>query len=117
LIASLRQRDTPVKSSDVPAKESAMFGCEDDAAPLYRNAVASLTEGSAAPAVTSPLQFLKSIRLHRARLLMVNAGHNASTAAAAAGYDSASQFDREFKRFSGATPAQDTAKLRGQLVV
>ena len=53
---------------------------------------------------TSPLQYVKSIRLHRARLLMVQADQSASMAAAAVGYESASQFGREFKRFFGASP-------------
>jgi AraC-like DNA-binding protein len=56
---------------------------------------------------TSPLQYVKSIRLHRARLLMVQAHQNASTAAAAVGYESASQFGREFKRFFGASPGEE----------
>lgn len=56
---------------------------------------------------TSPLQYVKSIRLHRARVLMVQAEHNASTAAAAVGYESASQFGREFKRFFGASPGEE----------
>ena len=64
---------------------------------------------------TSPLQYLKKIRLHRARLLMVHAGHNASTAAAAVGYESASQFGREFKRLFGASPTEETAKIRARL--
>jgi len=64
---------------------------------------------------TSPLQYLKSIRLHRARMLMVNAGHNASTAAVAVGYESASQFGREFKRFFGKPPAEEAAQLQARL--
>ncbi len=66
---------------------------------------------------TSPLQYLKSIRLHRARMLMVNAGHNASTAALAVGYESASQFGREFKRFFGKPPLEETAEIRARLAV
>jgi AraC-like DNA-binding protein len=61
---------------------------------------------------TSPLQYVKSVRLHRARLLMVQADHNASMAAAAVGYESASQFGREFKRFFGASPGEGAANLR-----
>jgi AraC-like DNA-binding protein len=61
---------------------------------------------------TSPLQYLKSIRLHKARILMRQDGLNASSAAARVGYVSLSQFSREFKRFFGVSPANDTAQLR-----
>ena len=64
---------------------------------------------------TSPLQYVKRIRLHRARLLMAHAEHNASTAAAAVGYESASQFGREFKRFFGASPTEEAARIRARL--
>lgn len=65
-------------------------------------------------AVTSspPLQYLKSIRLHKARMLMVNEGVNASGAAVKVGYESASQFSREFKRLFGNSPATEAAGLR-----
>jgi AraC-like DNA-binding protein len=55
---------------------------------------------------TSPLQYLKSIRLHKARALMVQDGLNAGVAAREVGYESASQFSREFKRFFGDSPAR-----------
>ncbi|WON78982.1 AraC family transcriptional regulator [Serratia sp. UGAL515B_01] len=61
---------------------------------------------------TSPLQYVKSYRLHKARLLMVHDGLKASTAAIKVGYESASQFSREFKRFFGITPSDEIARLR-----
>jgi len=61
---------------------------------------------------SSPLQYLKRIRLDRAKRLMVHDGHNASTAAKAVGYESASQFSREFKRQFGVTPMEDVQRLR-----
>ncbi|WP_265594990.1 AraC family transcriptional regulator [Haloferula sp. BvORR071] len=69
-------------------------------------------------AVTSspPLQYLKSIRLHRARLLMVNQGETASSASRLVGYESASQFNREFKRFFGDTPAAVAEEMRRNLI-
>ena len=69
-------------------------------------------------AVTSspPLQYLKNIRLHKARTLMVHEGHTASSAALAVGYESASQFSREFKRFFGKTPAAETEFLKTNLL-
>jgi AraC-like DNA-binding protein len=59
-----------------------------------------------------PLQYLKSIRLHKAHTLMVQDGLNASTAAGMVGYVSASQFSREFKRFFGNSPIDEAAKQR-----
>lgn len=60
----------------------------------------------------SPLQYLKSIRLHKARMLMVQDGLTANAASGQVGYESASQFSREFKRFFGNTPADEAAKMR-----
>jgi AraC-like DNA-binding protein len=69
-------------------------------------------------AVTSspPLQYLKTIRLHKARLLMVNQGETASSACRLVGYESASQFNREFKRFFGDTPAAVAEEMRRSLI-
>lgn len=61
---------------------------------------------------TSPLQYLKTYRLHKARLMMVSDGMKASAAAAKVGYESASQFSREFKRYFGITPGEEVARVR-----
>ena len=66
---------------------------------------------------SSPLQYLKRIRLDRARRLMVHDGYNASTAARVVGYESPSQFSREFKRLFGVTPVEEASKARVRLVV
>jgi len=58
------------------------------------------------------LQYIKSIRLHKARMLMVQERLNASTAAVRVGYESPNQFSREYKRFFGVTPAKDAVMLR-----
>jgi AraC-like DNA-binding protein len=63
-----------------------------------------------------PLQYLKNVRLHKARMLMVNEGVNASGAAVKVGYESASQFSREFKRLFGNGPAAAAAELRRSLI-
>jgi AraC-like DNA-binding protein len=65
---------------------------------------------------SSPLQYLKSIRLHKALMLMIRDGLNASAAAGKVGYESASQFSREFKRYFGNSPADEAAKLRSMSV-
>jgi len=64
----------------------------------------------------SPLQYLKRIRLDRARRLMAHDGYNASTAARAVGYESPSQFSREFKRLFGMTPVEEAGQTRARLV-
>ena len=53
----------------------------------------------------SPLQYVKLVRLHQARTLIVGQGHGAARAAFAVGYASASQFSREFKRLFGHPPS------------
>jgi len=61
---------------------------------------------------TSPLQYLKSYRLHKARLFMLHDGMKANAAAIRVGYESASQFSREFKRYFGVTPGEDMGRIR-----
>ncbi|MFX1678936.1 AraC family transcriptional regulator [Mitsuaria sp. CC2] len=61
---------------------------------------------------TSPLQYVKSYKLHQARLIMLNEGVKAGVAATRVGYESPSQFSREFKRYFGATPVDEVARLR-----
>ncbi|EHJ4093113.1 AraC family transcriptional regulator [Escherichia fergusonii] len=61
---------------------------------------------------TSPLQYLKSYRLHKARMMIIHDGMKASAAAMRVGYESASQFSREFKRYFGVTPGEDAARMR-----
>lgn len=60
----------------------------------------------------SPLQYIKKIRLHKARMLMLHDGFNATTAADRVGYISASQFSREFKRFFGNSPSDEALRLQ-----
>lgn len=66
---------------------------------------------------SSPLQYLKRVRLDQARLLMAHDGYSASTAARAVGYESASQFSREFKRLFGVTPIQEAEQTRARIAV
>ncbi len=54
----------------------------------------------------SPIQYLKKIRLHNARKLMVERGITASDAGFKVGYTNPSQFSREFKRLFGLPPVQ-----------
>ncbi|MCF4114900.1 MULTISPECIES: AraC family transcriptional regulator [Dethiosulfovibrio] len=59
----------------------------------------------------SPLQFQKRLRLNEARRLMLTERLDAATAAFQVGYESPSQFSREYKRLFGAPPAQDVKNM------
>jgi len=61
---------------------------------------------------TSPMQYLKSTRLHQARLLMLRNDFTAARSAFLVGYESASQFSRDFKRFFGRTPLAEVAWMK-----
>lgn len=61
---------------------------------------------------TSPMQYLKSTRLHQARLLMLRNDMTAAAASADVGYESASQFSREFKRLFGRSPGDEVARMK-----
>ena len=65
----------------------------------------------------SPMQYVKSTRLHQARLLMVREELTAEAASHAVGYTSASQFSREFKRLFGLTPAAEAERMRESFAV
>jgi AraC-like DNA-binding protein len=60
----------------------------------------------------SPLQYQKQLRLHAARERMLMDGLDAASAAFEVGYESASQFNREYSRFFGAPPMRDIRTLR-----
>ncbi|MET3515117.1 AraC-like DNA-binding protein [Pseudacidovorax sp. 1753] len=61
---------------------------------------------------TSPMQYLKSVRLHQGRLLMLRQGMTAAGAATAVGYESPSQFSREFKRLFGLAPMAEVQRMK-----
>lgn len=62
----------------------------------------------------SPLQYQKQIRLQEARRLILVQRLDAATAGHTVGYDSPSQFSREYARLFGAPPLRDVARLREQ---
>lgn len=61
---------------------------------------------------TSPLQYQKQLRLQEARQLMLNQSVDAAGASALVGYESASQFSREYSRLFGSPPQQDVKRMR-----
>lgn len=60
----------------------------------------------------SPVQFQKQMRLLEAQRLLVTEGVNAEDAAYRVGYQSASQFSREYTRMFGASPSKHARRLR-----
>lgn len=60
----------------------------------------------------SPLQYQKQMRLQEARRLMLTEQMDAATASLRVGYESPSQFSREYSRQYGAPPARDISRLR-----
>ncbi|WP_057056544.1 AraC family transcriptional regulator, partial [Bordetella pertussis] len=75
--------------------------------------VSSLHHHFKAVTALSPLQYQKQLRLHEAHRLMVAETLDAGAAAHRVGYESASQFSREYSRLCGAPPLRDAARLRG----
>ncbi|MFN3836389.1 MAG: AraC family transcriptional regulator N-terminal domain-containing protein [Brevundimonas sp.] len=65
----------------------------------------------------SPLQFHKQVRLQEARARLLSGGDGAAETGFAVGYDSPSQFSREYARQFGLPPARDAARMRESLMV
>lgn len=61
----------------------------------------------------TPLQYQKQLRLQEARRLLLGDDIDAATAGLRVGYESASQFNREYHRLFGDSPRRDIARLRG----
>ncbi len=87
------------------------FRVEDVAAFCGMSASAFYRNFQAATAM-SPIQFQKQIRLQEARLMLAAEPGDVSGIGYRVGYDSASQFSREYRRQFGAPPSQDAARLR-----
>ncbi|UVH51156.1 AraC family transcriptional regulator [Pseudomonas sp. CBSPBW29] len=62
----------------------------------------------------SPLQYQKRVRLLQARTLMVASAKNVTSAAFEVGYESATQFSRDYARVFGLPPARDAARILGE---
>ena len=60
----------------------------------------------------SPLQYQKRIRLQEARSLLVSRPNDVAGVGHLVGYDSPSQFNREYRRLFGAPPGHDAVRLR-----
>ena len=84
----------------------------EDLAEVARMGMSTLHHHFRALTALSPLQYQKQLRLHAARERMLVEGLDAASAAFDVGYESASQFNREYKRFFGQPPMRDIKSRR-----
>lgn len=77
-----------------------------------RMSTSSLHEHFREVTAMSPLQYQKQLRLQEARRLILSEALDAASAAHRVGYDSPSQFSREYRRLFGAPPIQDVSRLK-----
>lgn len=84
----------------------------EDLADIAAMGVSTLHHHFRAMTAMSPLQFQKHLRLNQARMLMLGDNLDAATAALRVGYESPTQFNREYRRLFGAPPMRDIKTLR-----
>jgi len=84
----------------------------EELAAVARMGVSTLHHQFRSLTALSPLQYQKQLRLHTARQRMLMDGIDASSAAYEVGYESISQFSREYSRFFGLPPMRDVKALR-----
>jgi len=84
----------------------------DDLAAQVRMSISTFHHHFRSMTALSPLQFQKQLRLREARRLMLAEHLDAATAAFQVGYESPSQFSREYNRLFGAPPLRDITTLR-----
>jgi AraC-like DNA-binding protein len=88
----------------------------DDLAKRVRMSVSTLHHRFKAAIVMSPLQYQKQTRLLEARRMLMTGSMEAATVAYQVGYESPSQFSREYRRLFGASPLQDVEFLKQNVV-
>lgn len=84
----------------------------DDLASQARMSSSSFHNHFRSMTALSPLQYQKHLRLHEARRLTLAESLDAATAAFQVGYESSSQFSREYSRLFGSPPVRDISNLR-----
>ncbi len=89
----------------------------EELAEVARMGVSTLHHQFRALTAMSPLQYQKQLRLQAARQRMLMDGIDATSAAYEVGYESVSQFNREYSRFFGLPPMRDIKSLREGMVV
>jgi AraC-like DNA-binding protein len=84
----------------------------EEVAQLSGMSVSAFHRNFQAVTAMSPIQFQKHIRLQAARLLLANRPNDITGVGLRVGYDSPSQFSREYRRLFGAAPSIDAARMR-----
>ena len=84
----------------------------DELAQLAQMSTSSFHRSFRAITALSPIQYQKRVRLQEARVRLLAQPDGVTGVAYAVGYESPSQFSREYRRFFGAPPSQDVARLR-----
>jgi AraC-like DNA-binding protein len=84
----------------------------DELASIAQMGVSTLHHHFRSLTAMSPLQYQKRLRLHAARQRMIAQGLDAASAAFEVGYESASQFNREYRRLFGQPPMREIKTLR-----
>jgi AraC-like DNA-binding protein len=85
----------------------------EEVAQLSGMSVSAFHRNFQAVTAMTPIQFQKNIRLQAARLLLANRPNDITGVGHRVGYDSPSQFSREYRRQFGAPPSIDAARMRG----
>jgi AraC-like DNA-binding protein len=85
----------------------------EEVAQLSGMSVSAFHRNFQAVTAMSPIQFQKHIRLQAARLLLANSPNDITGVGNRVGYDSPSQFSREYRRLFGAPPSLDAVRMRG----
>lgn len=114
--AGLRFRDTIIAGTQSQCIAKAIAWLRDhymqplrieDLATLAGMGVSTLHHHFRVMTAMSPLQYQKHLRLHEARRILLTEAVDATTAAVRVGYESATRFNREYKRSFGAPPMRD----------
>lgn len=88
----------------------------EELAALACMGVSTLHHHFRAMTAMSPLQYQKHLRLHEARRILLSEAVDAATAAVRVGYESTTQFNREYKRSFGAPPMRDVSRRLAQTI-
>ena len=84
----------------------------EEVAQLSGLSVSAFHRNFQAVTAMSPIQFQKHIRLQQARLLLADSPNDVTGVGNRVGYDSPSQFSREYRRLFGAPPSRDAVRIR-----